>query len=451
IARNQELLFARAGPGNVDCGEDALVGDFAVEHDFRVTRALELFEDHFVHAAAGIDQRGGDDGERAAFLDVARGAEEALRPLQRVRVHAAGQNLARRGHDGVVGATQSRDRVEQDNDVALVLDQAFGFLDHHLGDLHVARGRLVEGRGDHFALHRALHVGHFFRPLVDEQHDEVALGVIGRDRMGDVLENDRLAGTRLRHDQTALAFAERGHDVDDASRQIFVGRLFDLHLQPLIRVERRQIVEMDLVALLFGVLEIDGVDLEQRVIALAVFRAPDLAFDGIAGAETEAPDLRRRHVDVVGAGEIVRVGRAEEADAVLENFHDAGAGGLDVARRALLQNREAEILLAHGARVLDLNLFGEAQELRRRFRLQILQLHFLHARLLQRGNGLKWFKFRAGGGAALREGGRKMPRSAGGGRPAPVRVTRSFWEKRAATASRIGCDSPYSRPGRAVK
>jgi hypothetical protein len=38
-------------------------------------------ENHFVHAAAGIDQRGRDDGERAALLDVARGAEEAFRPL----------------------------------------------------------------------------------------------------------------------------------------------------------------------------------------------------------------------------------------------------------------------------------------------------------------------------------------------------------------------------------
>src|ERR1700730_11842711 len=29
---------------------------------------------------------------------------------------------------------------------------------HHLGDLDVAHRRLVEGRGDHLALHRALHV-----------------------------------------------------------------------------------------------------------------------------------------------------------------------------------------------------------------------------------------------------------------------------------------------------
>ena len=208
--------------------------------------------------------------------------------------------------------------------------------------------------------------------------------------------------------------------------QVLGGRLLDLHLQPLVGIERRQIVEMDLVALLLGVLEIDGVDLEQGEIALAVLRAPDLAFDGVAGAETEAPDLRRRHVDVVGTGEIVRVGRAQEAEAVLQHFDDAGAGDLDVAGGELLQNREHELLLAHGARVLDRDLLGEAQELRRRFGLQILQLHFLHALLLQRGNSVselpRW--------GAARHYGKGVGKCLGGKAecaPAPVRVTRFFW------------------------
>jgi hypothetical protein len=74
--------------------------------------------------------------------------------------------------DGVVGAAQAGDRVEQDDDVALVLDQALGLFDHHFGDLHVARGGFVEGRGDNLALHAALHVGDFLGALVDQQHDQ---------------------------------------------------------------------------------------------------------------------------------------------------------------------------------------------------------------------------------------------------------------------------------------
>jgi hypothetical protein len=82
----------RRSPGRCACRH------LAVEDDFRVTGALELFEDHLVHAAAGVDQRGGDDGQRAALLDVARRAEEALGALQRVGVDTAGQHLA--GADG---------------------------------------------------------------------------------------------------------------------------------------------------------------------------------------------------------------------------------------------------------------------------------------------------------------------------------------------------------------
>ena len=70
-----------------------------------------------------------------------------------------------------------------------------------------------------------------------------------------------------------------------AAGMVLAGRVLDLHLQPLVGIERRQIVEMDLVALLLGVLEIDRVDLEQGEIALAFLRAADLAFDRVAGAQ----------------------------------------------------------------------------------------------------------------------------------------------------------------------
>src|SRR3990167_8966359 len=86
VLGDQQLFLAGAGLADVERGEDALVGDLAVEDDFRVAGALELLEDHFVHPAAGVDQRGGDDRQRTAFLDVARGAEEALGALQRVGV-----------------------------------------------------------------------------------------------------------------------------------------------------------------------------------------------------------------------------------------------------------------------------------------------------------------------------------------------------------------------------
>ncbi len=55
---------------------------------------------------------GGDDGQAAALLHVARGAEETLGTVQGVGVDTTGQHLAGGGDDGVVGARQACDGVE---------------------------------------------------------------------------------------------------------------------------------------------------------------------------------------------------------------------------------------------------------------------------------------------------------------------------------------------------
>ena len=112
--------------------------------NFHVAGALEFFEDDVVHARPGVDERRRHDGERAALLDVARGAEEALWFLQRIRVEAARQHLARRRDDGVVGARETGNRIEQNEHVLLVLHEPLRLLDDHFRHLHVALRRLVE-------------------------------------------------------------------------------------------------------------------------------------------------------------------------------------------------------------------------------------------------------------------------------------------------------------------
>jgi hypothetical protein len=46
--------------------------------ELHVAGALELLVDDVIHAAAGINQAGGDDRQTAAALDVAGSAKEAL-------------------------------------------------------------------------------------------------------------------------------------------------------------------------------------------------------------------------------------------------------------------------------------------------------------------------------------------------------------------------------------
>src|SRR6266850_7829916 len=102
-----ELFLARAGAVDVHRREDALFRDAPVEVNFAVAGAFEFLVDDVVHLGAGVDQRRGEDGQAAAFLDVARGAEEALGPLQGVRIHATRQHLARGGNHGVVGPREA--------------------------------------------------------------------------------------------------------------------------------------------------------------------------------------------------------------------------------------------------------------------------------------------------------------------------------------------------------
>ena len=90
--------------------------------------------------------------------------------------------------------------------------------------------------------HVALHVGHFLRPLVDQQQDQLDVGIVGVDAAGDVLHQDRLAGARRGDDQPALAEADRGEDVDDARGQL--GRVV-LELDHRLGVERGRVVERD--------------------------------------------------------------------------------------------------------------------------------------------------------------------------------------------------------------
>jgi hypothetical protein len=158
----------------------------------------------------------------------------------------------------------------------------------------------------------------------------------------------------------------------------FVGRDVELHLEALVRIERRQIVEVDLVTDLFGIVEIDRVDLQQRKVAFAFLRAPDRPFDGIPGLQREATDLRRGNIDIVGAGEVVGIRRAQKAETILKHFDDAFADNFNILAGKHLQDRKHQFLLAHRAGIFDFERFGERQQIRRGFTLKFLKLHFSH-------------------------------------------------------------------------
>ena len=158
-------------------------------------------------------------------------------------------------------------------------------------------------------------------------------------------------------------------------RHLDVALALELHGELLVGIERRQVVEVDAVPDLVRVVEVDLVDLEQGEIALAILRRADLAFDRIAGAKRETAHLARGDVDVVGPGKIVGLGRAQEAEPVLEDFQHAVAEDRGVVFRELLQDREHHVLAPQRAGVLDLQVFGKRQQLGRRLALKFLEIH----------------------------------------------------------------------------
>ena len=234
---------------------------------------------------------------------------------------------------------------------------------HHFGDLHVARGRFVEGRGDDFALDRARHFRDFLGALVDQQDDHDHIGMIGRDRVGDVLHHHRLAALRARHQQAALALADRRDDVDDAAGGVFLAANVALELHHDGRVQRRQVLEQDLVLRVLRRLAIDLVDLDQREVALAFLRRADLALDRIAGVQVEAADLRRADIDVVGAREVAGVRRTQETEAVRQHFQRTVAEDGFAFLGLVLEQGEDQFLLAQAVGAFDLVGIGHLEKL----------------------------------------------------------------------------------------
>jgi hypothetical protein len=254
----------------------------------------------------------------------------------------------------------------------------------------VALRRLVEGRRNHLAADRALHVGDFFRPLVDEQDDQVDLGMVLGDAVGDALQQHGLAGARRCDDEAALTLAERRQQIHDAAGEVLaIGFEGDL----LLRVERRQVLEEDLLLRFFGRFEVDGLDLDEREVPLTVLGRPDDAGDGVAGVQVELADLRWRHIDVVWAGQVVVIGRAQEAEAVGEGLEDTLGEDVAALLGAHAQDLEDELLFAHAGGAGDVQLLGDLG--------QRGDAHLLHRRQRDRLGG----RSRGGRGLGGRRGG----------------------------------------------
>ena len=299
--------------------------------------------------------------------------------MQGIGIDTAREHLAGTRYDRVVGACETGNGVEQDHDVALVLDEALGLLDDHVGDLDVATGRLVERRRNDFAPDRALHLGDLLGTLVDEQHHEVDLGIVGDDRRSNILQQHRLTGFRRRNDQAALAFADRRNHVDDAGREVLRAAVALFELEALLGKQRREVLEQDLGTRILWRVMVDLSDLQQCEIALALLGWANEARNRVAGTQCKAPDLAWTDIDVVRAGQVGTVRRAQEAKAVLQNLEDTLAVDIFALGSMRFQDRKNHVLLARARHALDSERLAKFHKISGRTVLEFRQVHHVLA------------------------------------------------------------------------
>src|SRR5271154_6803652 len=164
------------------------------------------------------------------------------------------------------------------------------------------------------------------------------------DRVRDGLQHHRFSGAWRSDDQSALSLADGAEHVQNSSREVFLG---GFQANAIGWIQRRQVVEKYLAARDFRVFKVDGFDLDQREVALAVLWRAHLAGYSVASAQIESADLRRGDVDVVRARQVIVFGRAQEAESIREAFQHAFGEDQAVLFRLGAENLEDQLLLPH--------------------------------------------------------------------------------------------------------
>ena len=225
-------------------------------------------------------------------------------------------------------------------------------LDHHLGDLGVVLGGHIEGRGHDVALDGALHVGDLLGALVDEQADEVHLGVVRGDRLADALQDRGLACLGRRDDQSALALADRCHEVDRTTRD---GVLAMLHGQALVREDGREVAEARTAVHGLGIAAVDRGDGGERRILVPGPGGSDRADDAVTRTQRILFDDGLVDERVIVALHVVA--GADHAVALVRDLEQAADGLESLSACGGLEDRIDELALLH-AGVLDAELPG---------------------------------------------------------------------------------------------
>ena len=160
------------------------------------------------------------------------------------------------------------------------LRHALCFFQHDAGNLHMTIGLLIKGRSNYFGPYTPGHVCYFFRTFVNKQNNEIHFGMVFRDGIGDLFQQNRLTCFRLGHNHTTLSFANRCEEVKDAGGHIIRS---SAELQLFIWEKRCKVFERYTVADFFSSFSIHIVHLEEGEIFFSFFGWANLALYRVTG------------------------------------------------------------------------------------------------------------------------------------------------------------------------
>ena len=130
----------------------------------------------------------------------------------------------------------------------------------------------------------------------------MGVGVVGLQRPHDLVHHRRLAGAGRRHDQAALAFADRGDQVDQTGGGIVTVAAFER--EAFGRMHRHEIVEVGTGGRCVGLATVDGLDGHERRVLLVAIGRTRRAGDHVALAQAVLPDELHRHIGIVTARDV---------------------------------------------------------------------------------------------------------------------------------------------------
>ena len=92
-------------------------------------------------------------------------------------------------------------------------------------------GWFVEGGRDYFTFDHPLHLGHFFRTLVNQQYHQHTFRVIRCNRLSDILQQNGFTGFWRSNDQTTLTATDWRGQIQYPGSDIFFTAVTTFHPQ----------------------------------------------------------------------------------------------------------------------------------------------------------------------------------------------------------------------------